>query len=104
MTLPNGREKHRSRDNRRRVNRVLNTKWDPIGVTVSSPDDDEYASYAADVYVMLMQEGASVEDIADYLHRVATDHIGLSDTPYDRSLSAARAVYALKRDFETRTQ
>jgi hypothetical protein len=102
MTKPHGQEKERSRDNRRRVREILRTRWDPIGVGQDAPD--EYDRYADRAYVMIMYEGAGVQDVAAYLHHIATDYIGLTGTPYRRSEDAARAILALRPEFLRPTQ
>ena len=53
--------------------------WDPIGVNGIPEAADEYDAYVAQAYVMLMDHEAGVEEIATYLFRIATEHMGLAD-------------------------
>lgn len=77
-------------------------EWDPIGVAGVPEAADEYDSYAANAYVMLMDERATAEAIAAYLLDIATRHMGLSDaTLVERSARAAKTLVALRPEFET---
>jgi hypothetical protein len=67
-------DKESSRRWRRRIREVLNSEWDPIGVADQAPD--EYDSYIGKVAAML-REGASDEDLFQYLHGIETIHIGM---------------------------
>jgi len=78
--LAHGRNKYQSRENRARVREVLMRDWDPIGVSDVPEAADEYDRYVGEVYVMLMDQRASVEAIADHLYRTSTEHMGLSST------------------------
>jgi len=78
--------------------------WDPIGVAGVEEAADEYDSYAAKAYVMLMDERASVDAIAAYLFEVATGHMGLSSEAEElaeRSRRIAEALVTLRPEFET---
>jgi len=74
--LSHGRDKYSSRINRALVNEILRREWDPIGV--DGLPEDEYESYAAAVYVAIMDHGATAREVADYLFRIETEHMGLS--------------------------
>ena len=50
-------------------------RWDPIGV-ISEENQDEYNSYSIDV-VRLLDRGASVQDIVEYMRWVVTDRMGM---------------------------
>ena len=65
--MPHGRNKYQSRENRKTVRTVLKEHWDPIGVARVREVSDEYDAYADKAYVMLMDEKASSDDIANYL-------------------------------------
>lgn len=58
------------------------SKWDPIGV--GGPEHgwpaDEYDAYLLQVAGRLWH-GGSVEEAADYLVRIVTDHMGLGAAP-----------------------
>ena len=65
--------------------------WDPIGVARVPEASDEYDAYADKAYVMLMDEKASSDDIANYLHDIAANYMGLGDQPRLRSSSERTA-------------
>ena len=67
-------DKEAGRRWRRRIREVLNTEWDPIGVSELSPD--EYDGYTGQVAAML-RAGASDEELSDYLHWAETVHMGM---------------------------
>src|SRR5207248_11732310 len=100
--MPHGRNKYQSRENRARVREVLMQGWDPIGVRDAPEAQDEYDSYVGRVYVMLMDERASAEIIAEYLYRTATEDMGISSGPWlaERSAQAAHALVNLRPAFE----
>ena len=62
---------------RRRVDEVLHYIWDPIGVRGEPHARDEYDSYVPEVY-SLLQSGASAEQIAAHLDKIATERMGLN--------------------------
>jgi len=70
------------------LNRILLEDWNPIGVGVP---DDEYSSYAGTVARML-REGAREEEIAAFLSKAATEHIGVSASPAAERAAAAKCV------------
>jgi hypothetical protein len=59
------------------IQRLLWEDWDPIGVNGFGPDD-EYDSYALLIHTML-NEGKGASDIAEFLHSVAIENMGLSE-------------------------
>lgn len=97
------RNKHRSRQNRAKVRRVLMGVWDPIGVRGMPGAQDEYDAYIGPVYVMLMDQRASQRAIAAHLYDVATGHMGLSPSPElaARSAHTADLLVELRPGFET---
>ena len=58
------------------INNIMNKFWDPIGVA-SADNDDEYYSYAMQVFVMLHQDASSVE-IEEFLLDMETNNMALS--------------------------
>jgi hypothetical protein len=62
----------------RAVDEVLHYIWDPIGVAGVPQARDEYYSYLPQVFRRI-KEGAAAIEIADYLSRIATEHMGLSE-------------------------
>ena len=78
-------------------------EWDPIGVAGVPEAADEYDSYVGDVYVMLMDQRATQEEIAAYLYDIAANHMGLAAQPHisERSENAAAALISVRPEFET---
>jgi hypothetical protein len=64
-----------------RVRLILLRDWDPIGITkkfsYNENAEDEYDRYASCIFNMITQ-GASRDEIFDYLKWVATERMGLS--------------------------
>lgn len=58
-----------------KVKEVLR-KWDPIGV-IDEDNQDEYDSYSIAI-VRLLDRGAKVDEVVDYMRWVVIDQIGLS--------------------------
>jgi len=101
--MAHGRNKFQSRESRAKMRGILLHEWDPIGVAGIPEVEDEYDSYADRVYVMLMDERATVDVIAAYLLEVAATQMGLgfSAKLADRTALVARALVALRPGFET---
>jgi hypothetical protein len=101
--MTHGRNKYQSRVKRARVREVLMREWNPIGVAGIPEAADEYDAYADKAYVMLMDDRATAETISAYLFEIATSHMGLSRTGdlADRSARAAKALVAMRPEFET---
>jgi hypothetical protein len=55
---------------------------------------------------MLMHEGRSAKEIADYLHYIASEHMGLGASQSGRDLAGTIAdkLVALRSDFESSGQ
>lgn len=72
--------------------RELWCKWDPIGV-MSMPDwpRDEYDSYVGPT-LRLLESGASLQTLSQYLAQVELGHMGLSDSRQARSSRLAFAA------------
>jgi len=103
LKMAHGRNKYQTRENLQRVRVVLNKHWDPIGVVENPNLDDEYDSYVDKVYVMLMDDRASKNEIGSYLYKVATGHIGLSPDEglSEKCASTAAILIDLRPEFET---
>lgn len=101
--MAHGRNKYQSRENRARVRQLLLRDWDPIGVQDVPEASDEYDTYADKAYVMLMDERATAEVLADYLYYIAAEHMGLGHSPQGKELAkeVALALVALRPEFET---
>jgi len=101
--MSHGRNKYQSREDRRCVRQLLWLEWDPIGVNQASEATDEYDRYADAAYVMLMDQRANAEAIAEYFYWVAAVHMGLGESE-ERAEAAsmiAEKLVALRPEFET---
>jgi hypothetical protein len=102
-----GRDKYRSRRNRARVRDLFWREWDPICINDLDAPPNEYDRYADKAYVMLMHEGRSAEEIADYLYFISSQHMGLGTNQRSnqrlRELASlmAQRLAALKPTFES---
>jgi hypothetical protein len=97
-----GRNKYQSRENRIKLREAPMREWDPIGVCGVPEAQDEYDAYVGKVYVMLMDERASVEMIAACLFDVATEHMGSSGRQVNESSRrTAEILVSLRPTFET---
>lgn len=68
-----------------------------------APASDEYDAYADKAYVMLMDDGATADDIAAYLYYIAAEHMGLGRQQRlaDSSKAVAESLVALRPELET---
>ncbi len=85
--MTHGKGRYRLRRNRTRVRDLFWHEWDPIGVNELGGSISKYDTYADRAYVMLMQEGCSVGEIADYLYQVSTEGLGLRKSARLRELA-----------------
>ena len=69
-------DKYQARRIRRDIRRVLLDVWDPIGVKDEPNAQDEYDCCLGGLY-HLLAEGGSDEQIAEYLWKQGTEHMGL---------------------------
>lgn len=69
-----------------RLDEILWKDWDPIGVYGMKEARDEYYRYLPEVFHMVLQRAPSSK-IAQYLHGIATERMGLTS-----SLGNHRAV------------
>jgi len=78
-------------------------EWDPIGVNDAVGAEGEYDRYADGAYVMLMNEGRTAKEIAEYLYYVSSVHMGMGGSPRLRELAneVATKLVALKPTFES---
>jgi hypothetical protein len=75
------------------VREILMREWDPLGVADFRGAADEYDSYIPGV-IGLLQEGASTDDLAAHLDRIAFDQMGQTSSG-TRSAAAAAALLSL---------
>ena len=78
-------------------------EWDPIGVAGVADAADEYDSYVGKVYLMLMDDRATTEEIAAYLFEIASGNMGLTNTAHlaERSQKTAKCLVSMRPEFET---
>jgi hypothetical protein len=69
---------------------ILMREWDPLGVEGMSGAEDEYDSYIPGV-IALLQQGASVNEVAAHLDRIAVRNMGAL-ARRERSTAAASAL------------
>lgn len=80
------------------VQHTLHHEWDPIGIVDMNGPEDEYHAYAEQVYRQLLQRWEP-KRIADYLHQIATEYIGMTTTRYELSLNVASKLSEAAKDF-----
>ena len=69
------------------IKALLLHEWDPIGISDVAEANDEYDSYAVQVYTMIC-EGANATEIARYLNWVVTCRMSLPDNlDQDRAIA-----------------
>lgn len=101
--MAHGRDKYRSRENRRILRDFLMREWDPIGVRDVPEARDEYDRYVGETYVMLVDGNATVADMDRYLTEVELNYMGLSDHPSrkERRRRVVEALIVLRSTFLT---
>lgn len=77
------------------VSEILWEVWDPIGLNSDLAQRDEYEDYVADVVGMLIR-GLPEAKLADCLHRIAIEQIGVSR--WSSAQRAAKQLIQLKAD------
>ncbi|MGO9062080.1 MAG: hypothetical protein ACLQU2_32640 [Candidatus Binataceae bacterium] len=93
--MVHGIDKYRSRRNRALIRELFMREWDPIGMSDAPEAQDEYDRYVAKAYVMLMDEGASREEIASYLRWAEEDWMGLAPADLARIARVVDALFAM---------
>jgi hypothetical protein len=76
-----------------RIRSILNTSWDPIGI--GNDVDDEYDAYIGDVH-SLLQNGSSVDAIAEHLSRIEVESMGLAGSRPSRLREVAAELRNLQ--------
>jgi len=74
-----------------RVNEVLHYIWDPIGVRGEPNARDEYDMYVSGV-CSLLNDGATAEQIAAHLDKIATERMGLSSNMQHSHATAHKLI------------
>lgn len=83
------------------IRKILLTDWDPIGVSDIPEAADEYDTYADTVFSMIVNQNASVDDVAQYLFKVATERMGLS-YPHWKNVATRQQEQSLHLDHHLR--
>jgi hypothetical protein len=78
------------------IKRILLQEWDPIGVAETPEASDEYDAYAFQILTSL-HSGATADSIAEYLHWVVSEHIGLPSDP-TLNQAIAKKISVLHQD------
>lgn len=85
------------------------SKWDPIGVSDVPEAADEYDSYIDGVW-SLLKSAASDDVIAEYLRKIETERMGLTDKngnpllPVEIRAAAVSELQGLRSRFESATR
>lgn len=77
-----------------RLDEILWKDWDPIGVYGMKEARDEYYAYLPDVFRMVL-EGTPSSCIAEYLHGIATQRMGLTSSLSDH-MAVAKKIHSLE--------
>lgn len=77
------------------LDEILWKDWDPIGVYGTEEARDEYYSYLPDVFQMVLR-GASASEIAEHLHRIANENMGLGSSLSDHT-AVAEKIHGLEK-------
>ena len=76
------------------IDEILWKDWDPIGVSMMGAPRDEYHAYVPQVFRLALEDAAP-QKIAEYLHEVVSERMGLtSHVAYH--LPIAQKIRALK--------
>jgi hypothetical protein len=78
-----------------RIERLLWEEWDPIGVNETDCPNDEYDSYAIQVFSKL-KSGVNVRELEAYLDWADSENMGLSGLP-GRNREIAQRIIDLFR-------
>lgn len=73
-------DKYQSREIRKAIRALLMAEWDPIGVRGLSGSEDVYDVFVGSVYLVLVQEDVSANQIEAHLIDAATGRLGLRRT------------------------
>jgi hypothetical protein len=95
-------DKYISRKIRQEIRKLLIFEWDPIGVRDVPEAHDEYDLYVGDIFV-LIDGGANNEQIADHLHEIETDRMGIPRVSsradlIDLSKKLSEAYWSTRKD------
>ncbi len=74
-----------------KINNLLLTHWDPIGVQNTDFAHDEYLQYAHEIYEMI-QHLNSDDELFEYLWELETEHMGLEGNRI-KTKKAAKIIF-----------
>ncbi len=80
---------------------ILLVDWDPIGVLGYPEAMDEYDRYAPAIYDLL-RKGASVPELAAYLHQIEVERIGVRGNarmPLTAVAAKLRSVFTMVQQY-----
>lgn len=77
-----------------RIDRILLTEWDPIGVGDEPLARGEYTTYAYGVYT-LVAGGADHESVVAHLCRIEAEYMGMRNPPSFEQHRARAAIQIL---------
>ena len=99
--MPTGRNKYQSRSDRVRIRTLFMERWDLLMVADEPAAFDEYDAYINEVYVMLMNQDASADDIAARLTDIAVNTMGMppSSELHEASRLVAETLISWKPGF-----
>jgi hypothetical protein len=86
--------KRRAREIQNQIHEILLRDWDPIGIADEPECQDEYQAYVGGLYRLLFG-GASPEEVAQHLHQVADNYMGISYETPEQLLEVARKLCKL---------
>lgn len=87
-------DKHKLREAKHRIRRVLLESWDPIGIRDEPNAQDEYDAYLGGVYLLLTR-GASEGEIAEHLRAIERDRMGVRGVGPEQRARVAQALRGL---------
>jgi hypothetical protein len=73
------------------IEEILYKDWDPIGVSYIAEVRDEYQSYLPQVFKLALEHADSAS-IAEYLHWVAKERMGLSSEIRNHLIIAEKII------------
>jgi hypothetical protein len=74
---------------------ILHNQWDPLGISDTNCPEDEYETYVPVIYRLAMEIDC-IEELVEYLSRIACETIGV-ETNLHNDKKAARLIMAIKR-------
>ncbi len=79
------------------IDEILWKDWDPIFGGDGTAPRDEYSGYVPQVFSLAIKKAAAKE-IAEYLHKVVTESIGLSPSSIEAEMAIAEQIVNLAED------